>query len=284
MEPGSLVFIRMNLHKPGRPSIHRGEQGTMVEHDGTQAVDKFAPKEKASRCGARVVKKPLHVSSRMKVQRFPANRPSARASMNAIREIVKPYCQRYCGRNVKTARSKLCGICFRGQAVVSGARSSGNATARGTLGNSGNATASGTLDNSGNRSKGQRKQLACARSGLKRFSTTALVVKKHWLDLILAGEKNWEIRGVGTTRRGWIHLAESKATGKLMGRVRLVDCRAIARESFMEHAAHHRLKSVEYVKYKNIYAWVLEKAERFDKPFDYRHAPGAVIWVKTRCD
>ena len=42
MEPGSLVFIRMNLHKPGRPSIHRGEQGTMVEHDGTQSVVKFA--------------------------------------------------------------------------------------------------------------------------------------------------------------------------------------------------------------------------------------------------
>ena len=42
MELGSLVFIRMNLHKPGRPSIHRGEQGTMVSHDGTQAVVQLA--------------------------------------------------------------------------------------------------------------------------------------------------------------------------------------------------------------------------------------------------
>ena len=69
-----------------------------------------------------------------------------------------------------------------------------------------------------------------------------------------------------------------------MGRVRLVDCRAVARESFMEHAAHHRVKNIEDVKYKNIYAWVLVKAERFDKPFRYRHAPGAVMWIKTRCD
>ena len=155
---------------------------------------------------------------------------------------------------------------------MSGARSSGNATATGTPGHS------------GNRSKGQSKKLAGVRSGLKRSSTVALVVKKHWLDLILAGKKDWEIRGVKTTRRGWIHLAESKATGKLMGRVRLVDCRAVARESFMEHADHHRVENVEDVKYKNIYAWVLESAERFDKPFGYMHAPGAVIWVKTRCD
>ena len=71
---------------------------------------------------------------------------------------------------------------------------------------------------------------------------------------------------------------------KIMGRVRLVDCRAVARESFMEHAAHHRVKNIEDVNYKNIYAWVLVKAERFDKPFRYRHAPGAVMWIKTRCD
>ena len=192
--------------------------------------------------------------------------------MEATKKIILPYCQSNCGRTVKTARSKLCGICFREHAVVSGARSSGNATATGTPGHS------------GNRSKGQSKKLAGVRSGLKRSSTVALVVKKHWLDLILAGKKDWEIRGVKTTRRGWIHLAESKATGKLMGRVRLVDCRAVARESFMEHADHHRVENVEDVKYKNIYAWVLESAERFDKPFGYMHAPGAVIWVKTSCD
>ena len=130
------------------------------------------------------MKKAQHVSNRIKVPRFPASRPSARVSMKAIRKPVLPYCQRKCGREVKTARSKLCGICFREQAVVSGARSSGNAIATGTLGNSGNATATGTLGNSGNGTKGQCKKLAGARSGLQRSSTLALVVKKHWLDLM----------------------------------------------------------------------------------------------------
>ena len=59
---------------------------------------------------------------------------------------------------------------------------------------------------------------------MKRCAKFALVVKKHWLDKILAGEKDWESRGCSTTRRGWIHLAESKAGGRLAGRARLVDC------------------------------------------------------------
>ncbi len=49
---------------------------------------------------------------------------------------------------------------------------------------------------------------------------------------------------------------------------------------FMEHADRHRLEMVEYVKYKRGCAWVLEKPERFDKPFKYNHPQGAVNWVK----
>ena len=59
---------------------------------------------------------------------------------------------------------------------------------------------------------------------MKRCAKFALVVKQHWLDKIFAGEKDWEIRGCPSMRRGWIHLAQSKAGGTLAGRARLVDC------------------------------------------------------------
>ena len=59
--------------------------------------------------------------------------------------------------------------------------------------------------------KGRVKKRAGERS-------QALVVKKEWLDLILAGRKTWEIRGSPTGKRGWIRFAESQADGKLMGR------------------------------------------------------------------
>ena len=146
-------------------------------------------------------------------------------------------------------------------------------------GNAGNATGKGSSQNGGNVKKGKIKKRAGERSGVRRSAKTALVVKKKWLDLILAGRKTWEIRGSSTTKRGWIHFAESQAGGKLMGRARLVICYPVQRKSFKQHFNHHCVPSVTMVPYLTPYAWVLEDAEKFEKPFEYEHKKGAVIWI-----
>ena len=193
-----------------------------------------------------------------------------------------PKCKKQCGRRVKTMRTKLCGTCFRDQAITTGARSSGNTGASGTNANAGNADASGTVDNAGNRQKGALKETAHQRSALKRSARYALVIKKKWLDLILLRKKQWEIRGVNTTKRGWIHLAQSKAGGKLLGRARLQDCLRVPRTSFMKHKKLHCISNLSEVSYKSIFAWVLTHAERFTPPLSYDHSQGAVIWVRCR--
>ena len=134
---------------------------------------------------------------------------------------------------------------------------------------------------SGNNTRGTRKRMAGKRSGIKRCARHALVVKKQWVDKILAGEKDWEIRGCATARRGWIHFAESKAGGTLVGRARLVDCIRVPKAMFKSHVRRHCVTNVSDVPYKSIFAWVFEDAERFAKPFAYKHSPGAVIWVKV---
>ena len=116
---------------------------------------------------------------------------------------------------------------------------------------------------------------------MRRSAKRALVVKKRWLDLILAGQKKWEIRGSSTAKRGWIHFAESRAGGKLVGRVRLVNCKRVPNSDFLKHTKHHCVTDMKDVPYKHIFAWVVEQAERFQKPFVYKHRKGAVIWVKV---
>ena len=156
----------------------------------------------------------------------------------------------------------------------------GNVMARGYRGNSGNAKPNrsrGNPGNKGNVSQGAVKKSAGKRSGVKRSAKRALVVKKEWLDLILAKEKTWEIRGSRTVKRGWIHFAESQGGGKLIGRARLVDCFALCMESFADDLGKHRLRA--WPVYQTPYVWVLKDAEKFDKPFDYQHKQGAVIWV-----
>ena len=152
----------------------------------------------------------------------------------------------------------------------------------GVLGNSGNTTTArgkGVLGNGGNTTTGRKKKRAGKRSGVRRSAKRALVVKKRWLDLILAGQKKWEIRGSSTAKRSWIHFAESQAGGKLMGRARLVDCFPVSRESFVRNFHQHRVPSLSMVPYHTPYAWVLEDCEKFDKAFNYEHKRGAAIWV-----
>ena len=168
-----------------------------------------------------------------------------------------PKCKKKCGRRAKTKRSTLCSTCFLKKAADSGSRSIGNTK------------------------MGAVKKQAGKRSGLKRCAKCALVVKKRWLDLIMAGTKDWEIRGHSTTRRGWIHFAESQAGGKLVGRANLIDCLDVPRASFMQNINHHRVASLSAVPYKRIYAWVLKDAERYSRPLSYEHKLGAVIWALT---
>ena len=104
-------------------------------------------------------------------------------------------------------------------------------------------------------------------------------MKKKWLDLILARQKKWEIRGSSTAKRGWIRFAESQAGGKLMGRARLVDCFSVSPNSFKRNFHQHRVSNLSMVPYHTPYAWVFEDCEKFGKPFQYEHKQGAVIWV-----
>jgi hypothetical protein len=197
--------------------------------------------------------------------------------------------------------------CFMANAALRGSASVGNARARGSPGNAGNTSAKrwkggntsgspgnagntsanrwkggntnarGSLANAGNVKKGNIKKRAGERSGVRRSAKKALVVKKKWLDLILAGRKTWEIRGYSTAKRGWIHFVESQAGGKLMGRARLVNCLQLPRKSFMRHYKQHCVPDCA-APYAKIYAWVLEDVEKFKKPFKYQHKQGA-IWV-----
>ena len=89
--------------------------------------------------------------------------------------------------------------------------------------------------------------IAGERSGVQRSAKSTLVVKRRWLDKILAGRKTWEIRGGPTTKRGWIHFAQSGSTGKLMGRARLVVCHRGSRSSFEQDYCHHCVDSWDVV-------------------------------------
>ena len=204
------------------------------------------------------------------------------AAMVKTKAKASKKCSRpRCTNDAVSTRSKFCTACFKKNASLASSKRKAFGGG-GVLGNSGNTTTArgkGVLGNGGNTTTGRKKKRAGKRSGVRRSAKRALVVKKRWLDLILAGHKKWEIRGSSTAKRGWIHFAESQAGGKLMGRARLVDCFPVSRESFVQNFHQHRVPSLSMVPYHTPYAWVLEDCDKFDKAFNYEHKRGAVIWV-----
>ncbi len=67
-----------------------------------------------------------------------------------------------------------------------------------------------------------------------------LIIKQPWIDLILDGEKPWEIRGRATTIRGTIALIKS-GTGLVLGLVDVVDSLELTPDTFYQAEVQHGL-------------------------------------------
>ena len=188
-----------------------------------------------------------------------------------------------CNQLAKSVRATFCASCFRAKAVRSGTLSRGNRHPKVNKTNKGNLSPIINIGNRGNTRTHDSsiKEKAGARSGVKRSSKIALVVKKEWLDKILSGEKDWEIRSRNTSIRGWIHFTESGAGNKLQGRAQLVDSFELTKTEFIRQKLHHCVHRSSQVPYTRRYAWVLQDAERFSELFEFKRAPGAVVWVRV---
>lgn len=110
-----------------------------------------------------------------------------------------------------------------------------------------------------------------------------LIIRSPWIDLVLQGEKTWEIRGANTCIRGRIALIKS-GTGCVFGTVELVDCLPLDLMNYQGHIAEHRVTAVQSLPYPKTFAWVLARSVPFEQPVPYRHPKGAVIWVNEALD
>ena len=109
----------------------------------------------------------------------------------------------------------------------------------------------------------------------------ALLIRHPHIDSILQGKKTWEIRGAKTLVRETIGLIAS-GSGTVIGVCDLVDCLGpLTAELFRKNAekAGMRPRDAKLGYYRQTYAWVLEKPRLLERPVQYQHPLGAVIWV-----
>ncbi|MEK8017999.1 MAG: ASCH domain-containing protein [Candidatus Parabeggiatoa sp.] len=110
-----------------------------------------------------------------------------------------------------------------------------------------------------------------------------LIIRQPWLDLILSGQKTFEMRSKLTRIRGEIGLIQS-GSGLVLGTAHLLDCVHLMRYELEKYQDKHCVDLQNPLLDKYRWAWQLSDARRFDKPLPYKHSRGAVIWVNLTFD
>ncbi|MGI9360209.1 MAG: DUF4357 domain-containing protein [Parasphingorhabdus sp.] len=109
-----------------------------------------------------------------------------------------------------------------------------------------------------------------------------LLIRKRWLDLILDGQKTWEMRSRKTKVRGPIALIES-GSGTVVGTAKLVDSLApLKATNYMEHRNRHAIPEDmldDVIANGWVHPWVLTEVQRLASPVSYDHPSGAVTFV-----
>ena len=108
----------------------------------------------------------------------------------------------------------------------------------------------------------------------------ALVIADPWIDLILSGQKTWEMRSRRTNIRGKIGLIR-KGSGLIVGECEIVDCwsHCFTHEDLVGHHDKHMIDDADMLR-KWPVVWVIKNAIKWSHPKPYKHPPGAVSWVK----
>ena len=130
-----------------------------------------------------------------------------------------------------------------------------------------------------------------------------LIIKEKWLNLILSGEKIWEVRGsachkeqgtrIGLIQSGTSEIAcemAQKALGMPLdsnyllcrGQAVFMGCFPLTKEIYEQFRERHCIVlPYEKLPYKKPYVWVLRRAMSYEKPVPVKYPKGAVIWLKN---
>lgn len=109
-----------------------------------------------------------------------------------------------------------------------------------------------------------------------------LIIDEPWIDLLLTGQKTWEMRSKNAKYRGWVGLIRS-GSGLVSGVARLCDVGTpLSLDEMNRTFDKHRVpeEMIREKKFNWFTPWKLTEILKLRKPVPYVHPNGAVIWVR----
>jgi hypothetical protein len=110
----------------------------------------------------------------------------------------------------------------------------------------------------------------------------ALIIDKPWIDLILSGQKTWEMRATKFKKSGYISLI-AKGSKTVVGIAKIQGFEGpLSIEQLQNTIDKHHVPKEQFMapKYTWFVAMKLTNIYHLSKPISYQHKSGSVIWVK----
>ncbi|MEW4459324.1 hypothetical protein AB1K42_14620 [Roseibium algicola] len=112
--------------------------------------------------------------------------------------------------------------------------------------------------------------------------TRGLIIADPWIEHILEGQKDWEMRAQATSHRGWFGLIR-KGSGQGVGLARLTECGLpLSPDEMIASHEHHRIPETMIrsgAVSRWIIPWKLADFRPLEQPVSYENKSGAVTWV-----
>jgi len=105
---------------------------------------------------------------------------------------------------------------------------------------------------------------------------TILLIKQKWLDLIISGRKQYELRGFRCHKRGRLWLCASGSKMVCASAVISQCIGPLSAEQFERMSGLHMFMGMR--PYKNTYAWKLENVSCLKHPIAIQRKRGSVIF------
>lgn len=111
--------------------------------------------------------------------------------------------------------------------------------------------------------------------------TSGLIVKKPFAELIINGEKEWELRSRRPPPEKLGMEMYLLSSGMALGKIKIGSHWMATKQNLEQNQDKHRSEVSCLSRHHTFHVWEIRVVKKFERPKRYVHPTGARVWIKN---
>lgn len=108
-----------------------------------------------------------------------------------------------------------------------------------------------------------------------------LIVKQPFADLIINGDKTWELRSRSAPKQKINKEILLLSSGFALGKVKITKCFEASKTELIANSEKHQCALDASIENYYSHVWEMNVIKKFQTPKKYHHLMGARVWIKN---